>query len=252
MALIEILGLSKNFMGVKALNGVNISINEGEFVGLIGPNGSGKTTLFNCITGFLKPNSGRVLFQGQDITGKKPEVIVLKGLVRTFQIVRIFPSLSVKDNLLVALQQHQEDNIIKRIIWNQRVAAYEKEACQRAEELLSFVGLSQMSDQPASSLSYGQRKLIEFAASLMPNPKAILLDEPTAAVNPVIINQMKEHLLELNNRGNTILLIEHNMDVIMEICPRIIVLDSGCKIAEGTPDQIQSNPNVIEAYFGHE
>lgn len=251
MALIEISNLSKYFIGIKALDDINLTVNEGEIVGLIGPNGSGKTTLFNCITGFIKPNKGEIKFQGQNITGKKPEVIALQGLVRTFQIVRIFPCLSVKENLLVALQQHQEDNIIKRIVWSKQVINFEKEANQRADELLLFTGLSHMSDLPSSSLSYGQRKLLEFAASLMSNPKAILLDEPTAAVNPVIINQFKEQLLKSNSKGITIFVIEHNMNFVMELCHRIIVLDSGTKIAEGSPKEIQANAAVVEAYFGH-
>jgi neutral amino acid transport system ATP-binding protein len=249
--IIGVEGLSKYFMGIKALEGVSLSIKQGEIVGLIGPNGSGKTTLFNCITGFLKPNKGKIIYQGQEITGKKPEIIALKGLIRTFQIVRIFPCLSVKDNLIVALQQHQEDNIIKRIFWSKQVKGYEKEASHRADELLDFTGLSSMSDQPASSLSYGQRKILEFAASLMPNPKVILLDEPTAAVNPVMINQFKEYLLNANDQGITIFLIEHNMDVVMDLCHRIIVLDNGIKIAEGKPREIQTDSEVIEAYFGH-
>jgi ABC-type branched-subunit amino acid transport system ATPase component len=187
---------------------------------------------------------------GRQVTGWRPDQIARLGMVRTFQEIRVFKQLSLVENLLMSLQQHQEDHVIRRFLNMADVRGFEERGRARARELLALVNLSPFTDQPAGSLSYGQRKLLVLIAALMPDPPLILLDEPASAVNPVLIDQMKDHIVALNQTGKTFLLVEHNMDVVMDICHRIVVLDHGEKLAEGTPEAIQANEQVIDAYFG--
>jgi branched-chain amino acid transport system ATP-binding protein len=250
MALLEVRGLIKRFLGVTAVDRVDLSVERGELVSLIGPNGSGKTTLFNCVTGFLPADGGRVTFKDRDVTGAAPHRIARLGLARTFQQVSVFARLSALDNLLVFLQQHQEEQLVARLLRTSRLRRLEMEAIERAHGLLALVGLDGKAGAPAGSLSYGQRKLLAFAAALMPDPDLLLLDEPAAAVNPTMIEQMKDHILTLHRQGKTVLLVEHNMDVVMDISERVVVLDHGQKIAEGPPAAIRRDPQVVEAYFG--
>ena len=250
MALLEVHGLVKRFMGVTAVDGVDLRVERGELVSLIGPNGSGKTTLFNCVTGFTAADGGRVLFQERDVTGAAPHRIARLGLGRTFQQVSVFGRLSALANLLVFLQQHQEERLLSRLLRTPALRRLERQAVERAHALLVLVGLGDKATAPAGSLSYGQRKLLAFAAALMSDPELLLLDEPAAAVNPTMIEQMKDHILTLHRQGKTVLLVEHNMDVVMDISERVVVLDHGQKIAEGTPAAIRRDPRVVEAYFG--
>jgi len=250
MALLEVRGLVKRFLGVTAVDQVDLAVEPGELVSLIGPNGSGKTTLFNCVTGYLAADHGHVLFRGRDLTHVAPHRVARLGVARTFQQVSVFPRLSALENLLVFLQQHQEEHTLARLIRTPRLRRLEVEAVERARRLLDLVGLTDKADAAAGSLSYGQRKLLAFAAALMPDPDLLLLDEPAAAVNPTMINQMKSHILALHRQGKTVLLVEHNMEVVMDISQRVVVLDHGQKIAEGSPDAIRRDARVIEAYFG--
>ena len=214
--------------------------------GLIGPNGSGKTTFFNCVTGILKCSEGKVLFKGKEITNKGPDAIYKMGIGRTFQLIEMFPGMTVMDNMLLAIQESQGS------MFNRLFRIREEGNEKRALELLEFLRISHVKDELAKNLSYGQQKLLDFGMVLMSKPELILLDEPTCGVEIEMRQEMMHYIKELNKQGHTIVVIEHNMDVVMNLCKRIAVLDSGEKIAEGTPEEIQNNQKVIDAYFGAE
>ena len=249
--ILRIVHLDKRFFGVAALDDVSFTVDDGELLSIIGPNGSGKTTLFNIITGFIRADRGHIRFHDTDISHWPPHRIARHGLVRTFQDVRLFASLSTLENLRLAIQQHQEENLLGRYLWLPSVRRMERDATERAHLLLSEFGLLAHRDTPAGLLSYGQRKLLEFAIAIMPEPEVVLLDEPAAAVNPTMINTLKDHIVAYHQAGHTVILIEHNMSVVMDISQRIVVLDSGKLIAQGRPEEIREDPLVLEAYFGH-
>lgn len=243
-ALLEGRRIFKAFGGLQALNGVDFQIRRGEIVGLIGPNGSGKTTLFNCISGMLPVDSGEVIFKGKTITNQKPFRIARAGLARTFQVLRVYGQMTVMENMLMSQQWRGKTT------WNM-LRTSEQATYQRALELLDFVKLSHMQEEIAANLSLGQQRLLELAMALMPDPDLILLDEATAGVNPVRIGEIKDHIRELHERGVTVFLIEHNMDVVFDLCERLYVLHHGELLAEGLPEEVRRNEAVIEAYFGH-
>jgi branched-chain amino acid transport system ATP-binding protein len=222
----------KHFGGVRAVNGVSLSLERGRIYGLIGPNGSGKTTLFNCITGIERLDAGHVLLDGQRIEGRAPWQIARRGVGRTFQIIRVFPELTALENLMVVTTGPHEA------------------ARRRARELLAFVKLEGLADEYAGNLSYGQQKLVEFVRMLVRDPSLILLDEPAAGVNRTLLNDLLDAVRRLRDQGKTVLLVEHDMKVVMGLCETVFVLDHGEKIAEGPPGVIQGDERVIEAYFG--
>ncbi|MDR7574080.1 MAG: ABC transporter ATP-binding protein [Armatimonadota bacterium] len=249
--LLRVDGLTKYFYGVSALQGVTVDVMPGELVGVIGPNGSGKTTLFDCITGHLRPDRGRVLYRGGDITGLPPHRIALAGIGRTFQAVRVFPRLTVLDHLFLAVQEMQGDGIVARLVRAPAARRSEEEAWARAAEVLGLVGLRELENLPVTHLSYGQRKLLVLGMAIMMRPVLLLLDEPMAGVNPVVIETVMAILRALHQQGATIILVEHNLRAVMNFCQRVIVLESGRTIADGPPEEVRRNPRVLEAYFGH-
>jgi branched-chain amino acid transport system ATP-binding protein len=240
-ALLTVTGATKVFGGVRAVDGASLSVEEGTVTALIGPNGSGKTTLFNLVTGYLAADSGRVEFAGRDVTGWGPGRLYRAGLSRTFQQARVFPQLTVEENLVVA------GGYGWRQLFGRRIGSADR---RRAGELLAEFRLAAVADLFAAELSYGQRKLLEFAAVLMSSPRLVLLDEPTAGVNPVLIETMERHIRERNAAGITFLVVEHDMGFVMRLCDPVVVLDAGRPIFAGAPSAVQGNPLVIDAYLG--
>ncbi|TVP60736.1 MAG: ABC transporter ATP-binding protein [Nodularia sp. (in: Bacteria)] len=251
LPLLAATGLSKSFGGIKAVNEATIEVNKGSITGLIGPNGAGKTTLFNLLSNFIRPDKGRVIFDGEPIQQLQPYQIAQQGLVRTFQVARTLSRLSVLDNMLLAAQKQTGENFWQVQLQPHIVAQEERQLKEQAMLLLESVGLAQKAEEYAGGLSGGQRKLLEMGRALMTNPKLILLDEPAAGVNPKLIDDICDRILTWNRQdGMTFLIIEHNMDVIMSLCDRVWVMAEGQNLAEGTPAEIQSNTQVLEAYLG--
>ncbi len=243
-------GLSKNFGGIKAVDNAEIQVKSGSITGLIGPNGAGKTTLFNLLSNFIRPDKGKVVFDGEPIQHLQPYQIAQQGLVRTFQVARALSRLSVLENILLAAQKQTGENFWQLQFKAHIVAKEEKQLRERAMLILESVGLAHKAYDYAGGLSGGQRKLLEIGRALMADPKLILLDEPAAGVNPKLINDICDRIVSWNRQGMTFLIIEHNMDVIMSLCDRVWVLAEGQNLAEGPPEEIQRNSKVLEAYLG--
>lgn len=227
---------------MRALGGCSIAVEEGSITGLIGPNGAGKTTAFDVISGVLAPDSGIVQFQGADITGWLPHRVTRAGLSRTFQITRALGDLTVLENMVVGSPTSGWRSLL-----GSRILQREED---RAMELLRFVGIDRLANEPAESLSYGQKKLLEFASVLMPEPRMIMLDEPAGGVNPALLERIMNHIRDLNKTGITFLIVEHNMDVVMSLCSTIVVMAHGEILAKGTPEMIREDDTVLDAYLG--
>ena len=243
-------GLSKSFGGIQAVNNVSLEVKSGSITGLIGPNGAGKTTLFNLLSNFIVPDTGEIWFDSEPIQQLRAHKISQRGLIRTFQVARVLSRLSVLENMLLGAQQQTGENLFQVLLKPKRVRREEKKQRERALSFLESVGLADKAYEYAGALSGGQRKLLELARVMMSDPKLILLDEPAAGVNPTLINQISDHVLRWNREGMTFLIIEHNMDVIMSLCQEVWVLAEGTNLAHGTPQEIQGNSQVLEAYLG--
>lgn len=242
--------LTVRFGGLTAVSEVDFSISTKEIVSLIGPNGAGKTTTFNAITGFIRKASGAVFFEGEDLTGRKPHEIARAGIVRTYQITSLFPNLLVLDNIRTGHHMEERETLLDVFFNTRRKREIEKETLDKAREILRFVGLDEKRDMIASHLPYGEQRLLEIGIALAAVPKLLLLDEPSAGLNDTETQAMKRLIGRMRDRGITILLVEHDMKLVMGVSDRIVVLNFGKKIAEGTPDQIRCNPEVITAYLG--
>jgi len=243
---LEVKDCVKHYGAIRAVDGVSFAVGPGEIVGVIGPNGSGKTTLFNSILGQIKPTAGHMEFCGEDITGMSPLKLSRRGIGRTFQTLQVFGKLSLRDNLIAAAQEFR-DSLAGRLF-----AAPDAGLGQQADEMIELFRLEHVAHLPAGSLSYGQQKLVDIAMAFMARPRLVLLDEPCAGVNPALVDELRELLSKLNqSQGGSFIVIEHNMEFIMRLCPRVICMVEGKVLAEGKPEEVQSNRAVLEAYLGN-
>ena len=250
MTLLSLEGVTRRYGGLVAVDTVDLDVAEGGVTAVIGPNGAGKTTLFNLVSGFQKPNAGRIVFAGEDITTRLPEQIAASGLVRTFQLVQLFQNLSVLENIQVGCHLHTRGGIFSALMRSRATRETEREVDARARELLDFVGLEGAADSEARALAYGQQRLLEIARALAAKPKLLLLDEPAAGLSADESKRLSAAIRDIARRGTTVLLIEHDMKLVMNTADTIAVMDFGRKIAEGTPAAIRENPAVITAYLG--
>ncbi|MBI6561810.1 high-affinity branched-chain amino acid ABC transporter ATP-binding protein LivG [Pseudomonas syringae] len=249
--LLQATGLSMRFGGLLAVNGVALTVNQGQVVSMIGPNGAGKTTVFNCLTGFYRPSSGTILLDGEPIQGLAGHQIARKGVVRTFQNVRLFKEMTAVENLLVAQHRHLNTNFLSGLFKTPAFRRSEREAMDYAEHWLEAVNLREFANRPAGTLAYGQQRRLEIARCMMTRPRILMLDEPAAGLNPRETDDLKALIGVLRSEHNaTVLLIEHDMKLVMSISDHIVVINQGTPLADGTPEQIRDNPDVIKAYLG--
>ena len=244
--------LSKSFDGVPAVKGLSFSIEQGAIVGLVGPNGSGKSTTVDCLTGFQRVDEGSWALEGRELSGLPRNIIAQNGLARTFQAVQAYERLSVLENLFVARQEFESVGFFASIFRTAKLQASEANLLEQALELLDIVGLTNLSEYPVEFLSYGQRKLLSMAGAMISRPKIVFLDEPVAGVNPTMVVRITELLRKFNKLGITLVIIDHNMEFIMDVCKRVIVVDAGSVIADGNPSLIRTDPKVLECYLGED
>ena len=243
---LEIHDIKKHFGGIRAVDGVSFDVNKGEILGLIGPNGCGKSTLFNAVLGQLEPTAGRVMLDGNDITGMRPARLSRLGVSRTFQLLQVFPEMSVRENLILAGQEHR-GTMVSRLFGPRDAGLGEA-----ADRMIAFFKMSHLAGEKAGGLSYGQQKLLDAAMAFMAGPRLVLLDEPAGGVNLTMLGALKERLRAINSElGATFVVIEHNMEFVMSLCQRVVVMAEGRVLAIGTPAEIRANPAVIDAYLGH-
>ncbi|MEN9559441.1 MAG: hypothetical protein RLZZ502_652 [Pseudomonadota bacterium] len=246
MSLLTVEGIKKAYGAIQAVDGVSFTVEPGEILGVIGPNGCGKTTLFNSILGQIKPDTGRVVFDGQDISGKSPLHLSRMGIGRTFQNLQVFGKLSLRDNLIAAAQEFH-GTLASRLL-----APNDNGKGDAADAMIELFQLKHVAELPAGSLSYGQQKLVDIAMAFMPKPRLVLLDEPCAGINPRLVDGLRDLLIALNaEQGGSFVVIEHNMDFVMKLCHRIVCMVEGKVLAVGTPAEIQANRAVLEAYLGN-
>ncbi|MCQ4259131.1 high-affinity branched-chain amino acid ABC transporter ATP-binding protein LivG [Stutzerimonas stutzeri] len=249
--ILEVSGLTMRFGGLLAVNGVGLTVHDKQVVSMIGPNGAGKTTVFNCLTGFYQPTSGKILLDGEAIEGLPGHKIARKGVVRTFQNVRLFKDMTAVENLLVAQHRHLNTGFLSGLLKTKAFRKSEHEAMDFAAHWLEQVNLTDVANRPAGTLAYGQQRRLEIARCMMTRPRILMLDEPAAGLNPKETEDLKALIGMLRDQHNvTVLLIEHDMKLVMSISDHIVVINQGCPLAAGTPEQIRDNPDVIKAYLG--
>ncbi|WP_439028115.1 ABC transporter ATP-binding protein [Haloarchaeobius sp. DT45] len=250
MTLLDVDSLDKQFGGLVAIDDLSVSFDAGELVGVMGPNGAGKSTFFNCVSGVVEPDGGSVVFDGEDVTGVETEVLARQGLVRTFQHTRQLDTMTVRENVRLAAPDQPGERTVSALLRTDGMQETEDAVAERADELIETFELTRLADEYASSLSGGQRKLLELARVLMLDPDLLLLDEPFAGVNPTLTNEIAAHIRDLNDDGMTVVVIEHELETLTELVDRLVVLQQGSLLVEGDPETVLNDERVIDAYLG--